>query len=224
MKKVILKCSNIEKSYLIDKTKIEILKNISFEIYNGEFICIMGSSGCGKSTLLSILAGLDNCDSGKIVFDNEDITNLKEDGMSKIRNEKIGFIFQSFHLIPSLNVLENVMFPLEIRGKSKTNERLATDLIKKVGLYHRINSYPNNLSGGEKQRVSIARALINNPKIIFADEPTGNLDEKNSKEILELLKDIQKKFKTTLIIVTHEKEISKKADRVLMLKNGKLNL
>ena len=222
MRKKVLECHKISKSYTINKNKINILKDISFEVYEEEFVCLMGHSGSGKSTLLSILAGLDNLDIGKVILDNVDITNLDENSMSKIRNEKIGFVFQSFHLIPSLNVLENVMFPLEIRKSSKENKKIAMELIERVGLKNRIESYPNQLSGGEKQRVSIARALVNKPKIIFADEPTGNLDDSNSKEIIELLISMKKNFKTTLVIVTHEKDVSKRSDRILKLKNGKI--
>lgn len=216
----ILEVKNIKKNFTLEKNKIEILKGISVKIKKGEFVAIMGSSGSGKSTFLSIIAGLDKPTSGSVTLDNEILTNLNEDKLAKMRNEKIGFIFQSFYLIPSLTAKENVMFPLEI--SKKLNEKKVDGLLERVKLSHRKNNYPNQLSGGEKQRVAISRALINNPAIIFADEPTGNLDSKNGEDILKLLLELKEEFKTTLVVVTHEEKLAKKADRILMLKDGKI--
>lgn len=217
---LILIANNISKSFYIEKQEIKVLSNVSLKIKEGEFVAITGPSGSGKSTLLSIIAGLDKPDFGKIYIDEKDITNLSEEDLSKMRNKDIGFVFQSFYLIPSLTALENVYFPSEL---SKANDKKFTqELLKQVGVFERKNNYPIQLSGGEKQRVAIARALINKPKILFADEPSGNLDSKNSDNIINLLMNLQKKFNLTLIIVTHEKRISDKASRVIELKDGKI--
>lgn len=228
MNDTILKISNLKKSFTINSKKIEIIKGIDIEIKKGEFIAIMGSSGSGKSTLLSLMASLDTPDVGEISLNNEIISNKDEDSLAILRNEKIGFIFQSFFLIPSLNSIENILFPLEIKNlkkktSSETIKKRAEDLLKKVNMEHRKTSFPSQLSGGEKQRIAIARALINKPEIIFADEPTGNLDSKNSQEILNLLISLKKEFNTTLVVVTHEDEIAKQADRIIYLVDGKLN-
>lgn len=215
-----LEVKNISKSFEIENKKLDILKDISFKISKGEFVSIIGSSGSGKSTLLSIIAGLDKPTSGEVFLEKTNISKLSEDNLSKIRNEKIGFIFQSFYLVPSLTALENVLLPMQIKGD--INKSKAIELMKKVGIYHRKDNYPSQMSGGEKQRVAIARALINDPKILFADEPTGNLDSKNSDNIISLLTDLKKENNLTLIIVTHEKNVSEKADRIIEIKDGKL--
>ena len=216
----VLEVKDIKKSFKISNREIEILKGISMNVKKGEFLAIMGSSGSGKSTLLSIIAGLDKPTQGSVILDKKEISSFTEDGLAKIRNEKIGFVFQSFYLIPSLTAYENVLFPLEISKQRKSNEKKAKEIMKKVGLSHRENNFPNQLSGGEKQRVAISRALINNPQIIYADEPTGNLDSKNGKEILNILLNLKKEFNTTLIVVTHEKALANLADRVLIMKDG----
>jgi putative ABC transport system ATP-binding protein len=216
----ILRAQNINKSFFIDNKEIKVLSDITFKLNKGEFIAITGSSGSGKSTLLSVIAGLDKPDSGNIEVDGKDITNQSEEELSKMRNQDIGFVFQSFLLIPSLTAYENVYFPSEL---SKNNDKeSALRLLTQVNMLKRKDNYPVQLSGGEKQRIAIARSLINNPKILFADEPTGNLDSKNSEKIMELLISLQKKFNLTLIIVTHEKKISDQASRVIELKDGKI--
>ncbi len=216
----ILSIKGIKKEFKTQEKTIQILKDISFEINKGEFVAIIGSSGSGKSTLLSIIAGLDNPSSGNVRLDKEDIFSLDENQLSELRNKKIGFIFQSFFLVPSLNAYENVELPSQIAGI--TNSKKIEELLKIVGMEHRKNNYPIQLSGGEKQRIAIARALVNDPEILFADEPTGNLDSKNSKQIIELLQKLHKKENKTLIIVTHEPEIAKVAQRVIEVKDGKI--
>ena len=222
MNHFILTAKNIKKSFTIDKKKIDIIRGIDLDVKEGEFVAIMGSSGSGKSTLLSILAGLDKPDEGELLIDNENITEKSEDELSKLRNEKIGFIFQSFYLIPSLTAYENISFPIELKEGKNFEKKEIEYLLEKTSMKHRKNSYPNQLSGGEKQRVAICRALINKPQIIFADEPTGNLDSKNSQEIISLLLSLKKEFNTTLIVVTHEKKIAEKADRIIKISDGKI--
>ena len=216
----ILSIKDITKNFKTEDKTIQILKGISFEVKKGEFVAIIGSSGSGKSTLLSIIAGLDNPSSGKVILDKEDVFSLNENQLSELRNKKIGFIFQSFFLVPSLNAYENIELPSQIAGKSQSKK--INSLLDAVGMNHRKNNYPIQLSGGEKQRIAIARALVNNPEILFADEPTGNLDSKNSKQIIELLQELHKKEQKTLIIVTHEPEIAKVAQRVIEVKDGKI--
>lgn len=222
-KLALLSAQNISKSYQIGKEKIHIFDNFSLDIRPREHVSIMGSSGSGKSTLLTLLAGLDFPDSGKILFDKKDITQFSENELASLRRADFGFVFQSFHLMPSLSVIENVRFPLELSGMDpKTIELQALEMLERIGLSHRAQSFPYQLSGGEKQRTAIARALIHQPKILFADEPTGNLDEENSDQVLKLLIGLQKEFGTTLIVVTHEVDIARLADRTLFLEHGKL--
>lgn len=220
--KPILEAKNLRKSYTIDEKTIPIINNISIKINKGEFIAITGPSGSGKSTLLTLLAGLDKPDKGSIKINSKEITKLKEDELTLIRNKDIGFIFQSFYLIPSLTAYENVFYPLEIKDKKQADSKKVDKLLEKTGMLHRKNSYPSQLSGGEKQRIAICRALVNNPAIIFADEPTGNLDSKNSNEIMKILLDLKKEFDTTLIVVTHEKPIAKQADKIINIVDGKI--
>lgn len=217
---IVLEAKNITKSFSIQDNKLNVLKGISLKIKQGEFVAITGSSGCGKSTLLSILAGLDVPSTGCVKLMSNDITKLSEDEMAKLRNEEIGFIFQSFYLIPSLTAYENIVFPSEINKIA--NDEFATNLIKQVGMDKRKQSYPIQLSGGEKQRIAIARSLINNPSILFADEPTGNLDPKNTKIVMDLLMKLRKEFNLTIVVVTHEKSISKMADKVYNIDDGKI--
>lgn len=217
---IVLEAKNITKSFSIQDNKLNVLKGISLKIKQGEFVAITGSSGCGKSTLLSILAGLDVPSTGCVKLMSNDITKLSEDEMAKLRNEEIGFIFQSFYLIPSLTAYENIVFPSEINKIA--NDEFATKLIKQVGMDKRKQSYPIQLSGGEKQRIAIARSLINNPSILFADEPTGNLDPKNTKIVMDLLMKLRKEFNLTIVVVTHEKSISKMADKVYNIDDGKI--
>ncbi|MDJ0622363.1 MAG: ABC transporter ATP-binding protein [Desulfocapsaceae bacterium] len=217
----ILKTENLSKIYKIGEREIAVLDNISLTVIEGEFVVISGSSGSGKTTLLSILSGLDRPTSGKITLADQDITGLDEDQLAEIRNRTTGFVFQAFHLVPSLNAIENVMFPAELCGDLKAQEK-AGDLLRRVGVWERRHNFPHQLSGGEKQRVALCRALINNPRIVFADEPTGNLDSRNSEEIVKLLLEMQKERNTTLIMATHSPEIAALAQRTISLLDGKI--
>jgi len=203
--------------------KIEAVKDVSFKVKEGEFLAIQGHSGSGKTTLLSLLAGLEKISKGQILFNKTDLTKMSEDELALFRRENIGIVFQSFNLIQTLNVIENIALPLFPTETTKENmikkaEKIAGD----VGLSHRLIHYPNELSGGEQQRVAIARALINNPKLIFADEPTGNLDSKTGTEIMKLLRELNEKKNLTLIIITHDDEIAKNSDRIIKLKDGEI--
>jgi putative ABC transport system ATP-binding protein len=201
--------------------ELRILDDISLQISDGEFIAITGASGSGKSTLLSLIAGLDLPTTGEIKIDDEDITKMNEDQLAELRGKKIGIVFQSFHLIPSLTAFENVLIPMEIRGIRDAKER-AKKLLADVDLTNRAHHYPSELSGGEQQRVAIARAFANQPKILLADEPTGNLDSRNGAHILELMMKLHQKNQTTLILVTHDQELSKRASRQIKLHDGKV--
>lgn len=198
-----------------------VLDSISLSVAEGEFLVIKGESGSGKSTLLSILSGLDRPDAGRILLGERDITDLTEDDLAPIRNVIFGFVFQSFHLIPSLTARENIMFPAELRGDPRAREK-ADQLLERVGLASRATSFPHQLSGGEKQRCAICRALINEPQILFADEPTGNLDLVNGRAVLELLRELHRERRTTLILVTHSLEIAQTADRIVTLRDGRI--
>jgi putative ABC transport system ATP-binding protein len=215
-----LKLENIAKSFIQNDTRIDILSSLSMEIRHGEKVAIVGPSGSGKSTLLSIMSGMDKPDSGKVFLDDENIVLLSEDELCRIRNKKIGIIFQAFELIPSLTALENVMLPLDISGKS--DEKKAFELLKELGLENRVTHLPKALSGGEQQRVAIGRALINDPDIIFADEPTGNLDIHTGNKVLEILFNQIEKHKKTLVIITHDNNLVNRMDKVYNLKEGKL--
>lgn len=215
----ILEARDISKTYQIDENEICVLDHVSLGIERGEFVAIMGNSGSGKTTLLSLLSGLDQPSSGRILLEENDITDLTEDQMAPIRNETIGFVFQSFHLVPSLSALENIMFPAELAGKNDAQQR-AERLLQRVGLQKRSRNFPHQLSGGEKQRVAICRALINDPKILFADEPTGNLDTTNGAAILDLLLELHGERQTTLVMVTHSRDIAQRADRTIFLRDG----
>ena len=217
----ILEADQITKTYTIGERQIAVLEAVSFAVQPGEFVVIMGSSGSGKSTLLSLLSGLDRPSSGRIRIDGADITDWSEDQLAPIRNSVFGFVFQSFHLVPSLNALENVAFPAELRGDKDARLR-AHSLLARVGLGDRVTNFPHQLSGGEKQRVAICRALINNPKIIFADEPTGNLDSTNGAGIIDLLVQLHREARTTLVLVTHAQEVAEHAGRVITLADGKV--
>ncbi len=217
----ILQANEITKQYRIGNRNITVLDSITLEVAPGEFLVVKGESGSGKSTLLTILSGLDRPDRGRISIEGRDITDLDEDALAPLRNSTFGFVFQSFHLVPSLSALENVMFPAELKGDKEARTK-ALALLDRVGLAHRIASFPHQLSGGEKQRCAICRALINDPRIIFADEPTGNLDSVNGEAILALLLELQRERGTTMILVTHSPEIARSADRVITLKDGRI--
>lgn len=219
----LLETRDLSKSYEIGERRINVLQLISLVIYEGEFVVISGSSGSGKTTLLSLLSGLDRPSSGRILIDGRDITDLTEDQLAPVRNRLTGFVFQAFYLIPSLNSIENIMFPAELCGDRSARKK-AEKLLAKVGLSQRWNSFPEQLSGGEKQRVAICRALINQPKIIFADEPTGNLDSENSEGIIELLSNIHRDRNATIVMATHNKVIAEKADRIFHLHDGQLTV
>ena len=214
---------NITKTYNKGATKIEALKEISFSIENGEIVALMGASGSGKSTLLSLIGGLDKCDSGSISVDEENISALNAEKLADFRRDDVGFVFQQFHLIPTLSVVENIILPLLPSGIKKAEcYSVAREALEKVGLGDREKHLPGELSGGEQQRVAIARALVNKPKIILADEPTGDLDSKTGEKILELLQALNQKEKVTIIIATHDDKIAQKAKRRIVLKDGKV--
>ncbi len=217
----ILEAHSISKTYIIVSRSITVLNDVSLAVAQGEFLVVEGESGSGKSTLLSILSGLDSSDQGRVLIDGKDITNLHEDELAPLRNTTFGFVFQSYHLVPSLTCLENVMFPAELRGDVRARDK-AELLLTRVGLSERVASFPYQLSGGEKQRCAICRALINNPKIIFADEPTGNLDSVNGKIVLDLLLELHRERHATLVLVTHNQEIARMADRVVTLQDGRI--
>ena len=219
---MIITVDNINKTYKNGSLELQVLKNISFKVDKGEFLAIMGSSGSGKSTMMNILGCLDNQYEGRYILDGIDISKSTENELSEIRNKKIGFIFQSFNLLPRLTALENVELPLVYSSipKEKRHKR-ANELLEMVGLKDRTHHRPNELSGGQRQRVAIARALVNNPSIILADEPTGNLDSKSEAEIIEILQKLNKMGKT-IVIVTHEPSIGKIAERKIVFKDGEI--
>ncbi len=217
----ILEAHDLGKTYPVGDRTIPILASISFSIGIGEFVVIIGNSGSGKTTLLTLLSGLDRPTTGRVIMDGLDITDLEEDNLARLRNEEIGFVFQSFHLVPSLNALENVMFPAELKKDPEACDK-AERLLERVNLWERRTHFPEQLSGGEKQRVAICRALINSPKIIFADEPTGNLDSKNSRAIIDLMTELQSEHGTTLVLATHSTAIADRAQRVIRLADGRL--
>ena len=217
----ILKVENLTKTYGKGENQIHAVNNISFKAEKGEFIAVIGSSGSGKSTLLHLLGGVDRPTSGKVYIDGEDIYSLNNDNLAIFRRRQIGLIYQFYNLIPILNVTENICLPCELDGKEVPEARL-DEVVKTLGLENRKNHLPNELSGGQQQRVSIGRAITNNPAIILADEPTGNLDSKASEEIISLLKLSNKKFNQTVIIITHDIEIAKEADRIITIEDGKI--
>lgn len=217
----IIEAEQVSKTYRIDSREIQVLDNISLSIGTGELLAVTGNSGSGKTTLLSLLSGLDKPSSGRVMIHQKDITDMSEDDLAPLRNETIGFVFQSFHLIPSLTALENVAFPAELRNDKLARNKAHT-LLKRVGLQDRYNNFPSQLSGGEKQRVAICRALVNDPKIIFADEPTGNLDSTNSEAIITLLRELYTERRATLILATHSDEIAASADRIIQLNDGRI--
>ena len=216
----VLTASHLHKSFALDGDTIPVLEDISLSVNTGEFVAIMGKSGSGKSTLLSLLAGLDQPTSGVVTLNGDDMTRMSEEQLAVKRQSDIGFVYQSFHLIPTLNVTENIAFPLNIARKS--NQERVDELVSAVELTHRKHSFPHQLSGGEKQRTAIARALVSQPKILFADEPTGNLDEKNADQVMQLLVDLQQAFNTALVIVTHDPGLAAMADRTITLVDGQL--
>ena len=219
---MIITVDNVNKTYKNGSLELQVLKNISFKVDKGEFLAIMGSSGSGKSTMMNILGCLDNQYEGRYILDGIDISRSTENELSEIRNKKIGFIFQSFNLLPRLTALENVELPLVYSSIPKEERhKRANELLEMVGLKDRTHHRPNELSGGQRQRVAIARALVNNPSIILADEPTGNLDSKSEGEIIEILQKLNKMGKT-IVIVTHEPSIGEIAERKIVFKDGEI--
>ncbi|WP_151433251.1 ABC transporter ATP-binding protein [Paraclostridium sordellii] len=212
---------SLNKIYGRGENKVQALKDINLSIEKGKFTAIIGPSGSGKSTLLNCIAGLDNISSGKVLLEGEDISILNDNSLSKLRSEEFGFIFQSFNLIPVINVYENIILPISIDDKKVDKEHI-DNIIDKLGLKDKINKFPNELSGGQQQRVAIARALANKPKIIFADEPTGNLDSKTTDEVMNLLNSCVEEFGQTLVMITHNNEIAKMADVCIEIRDGKI--
>ena len=221
IQETVLAAEQLVKTYSIDEREIRILDDISLTIKRGEFVALAGSSGSGKTTLLMLLSGLDRPTSGKVILGGQEISAFSEDQLAPVRNEQIGFVFQAFHLVPSLNALENVMFPAELRQDRQAQDK-AEKLLVRAGLWERRTNFPSQLSGGEKQRVALCRALINQPQILFADEPTGNLDSENSQAIMELLLELHREQGATLVMATHSPEISARADRCIRLVDGRL--
>ncbi len=217
----ILDIQNVTKTYKSSDRILTVLEQINFSVKAGSTMSIVGPSGSGKTTLLGLAAGLDRSTSGSIELNNIKLDNLNEDQRARVRNQYVGFIFQNFQLLPTLTALENVMVPLELRGEKNVKLR-AKDLLQKVGLSDRGHHYPAQLSGGEQQRVSMARAFCNNPQILFADEPTGNLDAETSEKIIELIFNLNKEAGTTLILVTHDFDLANKTGRIIKLKGGKI--
>ena len=215
----ILTLNEVRKTYKSGDKSLDVLNDISFAVQPGEIVSIVGPSGSGKTTLLGLCAGLDKVSSGAIQLCGKDMANLNENGRAELRNKHVGFVFQNFQLIPTLTALENVMVPLELQGAANV-KTYAEKLLERVGLKDRMSHYPSQLSGGEQQRVSIARAFINNPDILFADEPTGNLDDSTGATIEQLLFDLNKEQNTTLILVTHDLELASRTNRIIRLKGG----
>lgn len=211
----------VSKRYRFEKSYFYAAKDVSFKIKTGEFVSILGPSGSGKSTLMHLIGGLDQPDSGRVVVDGADLSKLSSGELARYRNRSVGFVFQFFYLVPELSALENVMQPLIYSRESQNRKEKAKQLLDAVGLSKKLTNKPNQLSGGEQQRVAVARALVTDPDIILADEPTGNLDSKNGKKIVEQLVALNRRGKT-LILVTHEAEIAKKADRIFVIKDGRL--
>lgn len=217
----ILETKNLTKIYGKGETEVKALDGVSFSVQQGEFVAIIGPSGSGKSTLLHILGGVDNATSGQAVINKTDISKLDETALAIFRRRQIGLVYQFYNLIPILTVEENLTLPLLLDGR-KPDQRQLDELVEKLGLDKRLNHLPSELSGGQQQRVSIGRALINNPALLLADEPTGNLDSENSREIIELLRKFNREFKQTVIIITHDERIALSADRVITIEDGRI--
>lgn len=217
----ILEVKNLTKVYGKGETAVKALDNVSFSVKKGEFICIIGPSGSGKSTLIHLLGGVDRPTSGKVLINKTNIYRLNETQLAIFRRRQIGLIYQFYNLLPILTVEENIKLPLLLDGQN-VDEKQFTEIVQTLGLKNRLNYLPNQLSGGQQQRVSIGRAVINNPAIILADEPTGNLDSKNGEEIMELLKMFNKTYNQTLIVITHDERIALQADRIISIEDGKI--
>lgn len=222
---VILELRNVVKTYISGNTEFNALDGVSLQIRKGEFVSITGPSGSGKSTLMHIIGLLDNPTSGKVLLEGQDISHLNENEMAKVRNVTLGFVFQQFNLLPKTSSLENAMLPLLYSDVPKSKrEGLAIEMLTKVGLDQKLKNTPAQLSGGQQQRVAIARALINDPKIILADEPTGNLDSKSGTEVMKLFRHLHTQEGRTIVLVTHDLELAQQADRVIIIKDGKVSI
>lgn len=217
----ILKAINLKKTYGKGDTEVHALDDVSLVVNKGEFLAIVGTSGSGKSTLLNMLGGLDKPDSGSVIIDDNELQKMNDEAITIFRRRKIGFIFQSFNLVPVLNVYDNIVLPVELDGK-KPDKKLIDDIINTLGLKEKLDSLPTQLSGGQQQRVAIARALASKPAIILADEPTGNLDSKTGLDVLGLLKTTCRKYNQTLIMITHNDEIAQTADRIIRIEDGRI--
>lgn len=218
----IIQLSQVNKIYRTDEIETVALENINLDVRKGEFLAVMGPSGCGKSTLLNVMGLLDMPNSGKIIIDGKETVNIKDKELAKFRNENLGFVFQSFHLINSLNVLDNVELPLLYRKVgARERRKLAEEVLARVGLSHRMRHFPTQLSGGQSQRVAIARAVIGNPSIILADEPTGNLDSKMGAEVMDLLHQLNKEDGRTIVMVTHDESKAKETNRTIRFLDGR---
>ena len=218
---VILKTKGLKKYYGQGESLVKALDGVDFTVEEGEFVSIVGTSGSGKSTLLHMLGGLDNPTEGTVFVDGKDISTLKEDALAIFRRRKIGFVFQSYNLVPVLNVYENIVFPVQLDG-NHVDASYIDSIVKTLGLESKVNSLPNQLSGGQQQRVAIARALAARPAIILADEPTGNLDSSTSQDVLGLLKVTARKFEQTIVMITHNEEIAQMADRIIRIEDGRI--
>src|SRR3989338_4813880 len=216
---MLIKVNNLVKNFVNDEIVTKVLNGLTFNIGDGEFVAIMGPSGSGKSTLMHILGLLDRASAGKFYLEDKDVTELDDNKLADLRNQKIGFVFQSFNLLPRTTVLENVMLPLTYSKRRRSARERAEKVLLSVGLKHRLNYFTNQISGGEKQRVAIARALVNEPAVIFADEPTGNLDSKSGVQIMEILQDLNSQG-NTIVLVTHETYTSEHAKRIIKIKDG----
>lgn len=222
-KSPLIRVKNLRKEYVAGDDVVVALNNITFDVMPGEICCIFGTSGSGKSTLLNQLAGLETPTSGEVLIGNIPVSRLSENDLAIFRQRYLGFIFQSYNLMPTMTALENTALPLMFKGiDRKTREKSAMSILKTVGLEHRLNHYPSQMSGGQQQRVGIARAFITKPKIVFADEPTGNLDTKTTTEVMEMIKDFACKYNQTIILVTHEPELAEYATRVITLADGEI--
>ena len=217
-----IEVDRLSKSIHNGSNRVDILRDVSFAVPRGQFVAIMGASGSGKSTLLGLLAGLDTVTAGRIIVDGTEIQNMREDELARLRGRKIGFVFQSYQLVPTLTAEENVLLPAELSGYVGNGMNRARDLLERVGLAARAHHYPVQLSGGEQQRVALARAFVTQPPILMADEPTGNLDSANGKQVLDLLLQLNREEQTTLVLVTHDSQLAEHADRIITLRDGRI--
>jgi putative ABC transport system ATP-binding protein len=218
---LLINLDNITKTYITSSSEFRAIKGVNFQLHAGEMVAIMGSSGSGKSTLMNIMGFLDHCTTGRYFFSGRDVSRLNDDELASIRNQKVGFVFQSFFLLPRLNALQNVMLPLFYRGADEIYAKeQSLKMLAKVGMRNFVDHKPNQLSGGQQQRVAIARALVGDPEVIFADEPTGSLDSKTSHDVMQLLIDLNQQEKRSIVIITHDKEVSGLCQRVVVLKDG----